>query len=277
MFSITPRTWLIPRVWTQRMTMQSVCKPALTTVVTRRAHVIASKNVPTASGQTLLGRFRAPRQCHQSLRSRQVWAKRSSIGFVIKLPGNDMKLAVAFALLLVVSSADGQQNPLRFSADCYNEPEGVVVFTEKVANKLHLRLSRLRERLIKDREIDEKSSSPIICGKSVVICSYGLNKITVYDYSLQMLSEVTTPNHVVPFFCSCSSDGQFVYVYVVQFGDSKLIPKKFIYRYTCTNGVLHNDGVSPVGAVGKIVEYKGSVYVINDKTCEAVVFSPAGR
>jgi len=161
----------------------------------------------------------------------------------------------------------------RFSAGCFDDRRGIVAFTQKIDGKLYLVLNDLERTSKKQIEINQKSSAPTVCGEAVAICYYGDGKIILYNYELQPVSEVVLGKGISPFYSACGSDGRFLYVYVVQFDNGPNLPRKFIYKYRWTEGNLTLDGSSSVEAVGTIVTYRDSVFVVNEKSCKMVTFA----
>jgi hypothetical protein len=183
---------------------------------------------------------------------------------------NMFKLAIACFLALIGQPVIAES--YRFSEQCCDQDEGIIVFSQKVHGDLHLCLRNLKDNSIKEITIDDKSSTPVICGGSVIICAYGANKIRLYDHELRELSEVDTEKGSVPFYSACGSSGKFLYVYVVRFDDSGGPPKNFVYKYRHVNGTLTYEDSSPVNAVGKLVEFRGSMFVVNETACEVINF-----
>lgn len=160
----------------------------------------------------------------------------------------------------------------RFSAGSFDERRGIVAFNQKLGDKLYLVLNDLKHKSSKQIEISGKSSTPTVCGDAVAICSYGDGKIILYDYELRPVFEVVLGKGMDPFYSTYGSDGRFLYVYVLQFDNGASSPRKFIYKYGCNNGQLTLDSSSAVKAVGNIVTYLDSVFVVNQDRCEKVTF-----
>jgi hypothetical protein len=179
------------------------------------------------------------------------------------------RLPVLFLVLLpaLLPGADH-----RFSQSGFDPVQGIIVFEQRIDKKLYLCLDRLADQSKIKIEISDQSAIPVVCAGAVVICSYGLHKIVLYDYELKLLSELDTGASAVPFYCNRSDDGKFLYVLVLQFPPGKQDPKRFVYKYSLSSGKLTYESACPVSEAGTIVTYKDSVFLVAEKKCEMINF-----
>jgi hypothetical protein len=183
-------------------------------------------------------------------------------------------LMLRFVLcILALTATSALADSFGFSERCFDDERGVVVFTRKTQDKKYLRLNDLTDHSTKEITITRKSSLPIAWKGKVVVCYYETHKISLYDYELKPLSETDLGAGVAPYYSNCSSDGRFLYVYVVQFTANKNTPTRSVFRYTYVDGRLTYAGSCMVEMVGKIIEYKDAAFVVNDTSCSRLEFT----